>query len=69
MPLLERALDLQSFESEPEIQLALAEALWRLGDARPRARALAEQARAHYEHIGHRPGQEQATRWLAEHPG
>jgi hypothetical protein len=51
-----------------EIQLTLAEALWQIGQDRPRARSLAEQARAAYEHIGHAPGLARATRWLAEHP-
>jgi serine/threonine-protein kinase len=66
--LLERALALDNAEFRTEIQLALAEALWQLAEDRPRARALAEQARAAYEHVGHRPGVERATRWLAEHP-
>ena len=35
---------------------------------RSRARALAEQAHASYEHIGHAPGLDRATRWLAAHP-
>jgi serine/threonine-protein kinase len=65
--LLERALALHEPDSEREVQLTLAEALWRIGKDRPRARALAEQARAGYARIGHRPGQDRAARWLAEH--
>ena len=66
--LLERALALHNADTESEVQLTLAEALWRVGKDRPRARTLAEKARSRYEHIGHRPGSDRAARWLAEHP-
>jgi hypothetical protein len=65
---LERAATLENVELEGEIQLALAEALWELGKDRPHARTLAEQCRAAYERIGHAPGLDRATRWLADHP-
>ena len=68
IPLLERALALDYKEFTLEIQLTLAEALWAVGKDRPRALSLAEDARTRYEHIGHRPGLERATRFLAEHP-
>jgi serine/threonine-protein kinase len=68
VPLLERALSLAGAEYVNRVRLLLAEALWQVGDARPRARALAEQARADYERIPHRPGLERATRWLSDHP-
>jgi eukaryotic-like serine/threonine-protein kinase len=67
-PVLERALALDPAETANlEVRLTLAEALWQLGRDRPRALALAEQARTTYERIGHRPGLARATRWLAEH--
>jgi serine/threonine protein kinase/tetratricopeptide (TPR) repeat protein len=66
--LLERALALHDPDSESEVQLTLAEALWKIGKDRPRARTLADQARSRYERIGHRPGQDRAARWLADHP-
>jgi tetratricopeptide (TPR) repeat protein len=68
VPLLERALAMDDKEENDDIRLTLAEALWRLGKDRPRARALAEEARARYERIGHEPGLERAARWLREHP-
>jgi hypothetical protein len=37
------------------------------GPRPPRARALVEQTRAYYEHLGHRPGVAFANRWLAGH--
>jgi serine/threonine-protein kinase len=67
-PLLERALLLDSAECARDVELALAEALWQLGQDRPRARALAARAQAAYERLHHRPGLERATRWLAAHP-
>ncbi len=68
VPLLERALTLDNVTLKPVIQLTLAEALWQADKERPRALALAGQARAFYERIGHRPGLDRAKRWLAEHP-
>jgi serine/threonine-protein kinase len=68
-PLLEQALAADSAENGGEIQLALAEALWQMDKDRARARALAERARAAYEHAGNSLGQERAARWLREHPG
>ncbi len=68
VPWLERALAFHYRVSEPEIELALADALWQIGKDRSRARALAEQARAGYEKLGHRPGTERSTRWLSDHP-
>jgi len=67
-PLLERALALDTVNPEPELLLALAEALWQLRVDRPRARSLAERCRARYERVGHRTGVAATTRWLAEHP-
>jgi serine/threonine-protein kinase len=69
VPLLERALGLHNPDRGPEVELALAEALWQVGEDRARARTLAEDARAAYERLGHRPGMEHASRWLADHPG
>jgi serine/threonine-protein kinase len=69
VPVLERALTLDDAEYASQVKLALAEALWQIGTARPRARALAEEARTAYERLHHRPGLDQASRWLAEHPG
>ncbi len=63
---LERALALDSPEWKSEIQLTLAEALRRSGHDRPRARALAEEARAAFERARHRPGLDRATRLLDE---
>jgi serine/threonine-protein kinase len=65
-PLLERALSLHAKQRAP-LQLALAEALWRADKDRPRSRALAEEARAIYAGVDHRPGMERASRWLTEH--
>ncbi|MFI5299852.1 MAG: hypothetical protein ACHREM_17325, partial [Polyangiales bacterium] len=67
--MLERALAQHDFDFEPEVQLTLADALWILGDDRPRARALAEKARAHYQSVGHRAGEDRATLWLAGRDG
>lgn len=67
LPLLERALALHNAGLKTEIQLTLADALWQVGKDRPRARALAEEAQAAYERIGHRPGLARATTWLAAH--
>jgi serine/threonine-protein kinase len=69
VPPLERALALRDPDTESEVELALAEALWRIGKDHARAAALAESARARYAGIGNRPGQERAARWLADHPG
>ncbi len=70
--LVERALAVHGVPARAnetaDMQLLLAEALWRAGQDRPRARALAEEARAAYERLGHKPGLETATRWLAGHP-
>ncbi len=66
--LVERALALHDPDSEGEVELTLAEALWKIGKDRPRARTLADQARSRYERIGHRPGKDRAARWLADHP-
>jgi serine/threonine-protein kinase len=68
VPLLERALDGVGGVIEIEIQLTLADALWRSGKDFKRARELAETARAGYEKIGHRPGADRAARWLSDHP-
>jgi hypothetical protein len=68
VPLLTRCLSLAAADNGAEPQLTLAEALWQIGDDRPRARALAEEARAFYAHLGHRPGLARASRWLDEHP-
>ena len=63
--LLERALAID--DTDAEVTLTLADAVWKLGKDRKRARELAEHARALYEKLGHRPGAERAARWLAEH--
>jgi eukaryotic-like serine/threonine-protein kinase len=68
VPVLERALTLANVSTKSLIRLTLAEALYRLGKDRPRALALAEEARAEYARIDHKPGIERATRWLREHP-
>jgi serine/threonine-protein kinase len=67
VPLLERALTLVDAEDRPTLLHTLAEAHWKLGKDRARARALAEEARAAYERAGHRPGIGKMTRFLAEH--
>lgn len=66
---LRRALALKNRDYVLELELSLAEALWQTGHDHTDARALAEAARAAYEQIGHRPGVDRATRWLAEHHG
>ena len=65
---LERALASASPLAGGDIHLALADGLWQTGSDRPRARELAEWARAYYERIGHRPGLDRSTRWLTDHP-
>ncbi len=70
VPLLERALSLAPYQDlTAGARLTLAEALWQLGKDRARARALAEEARAWFASVGHRPGVDRATRWLDQHPG
>jgi hypothetical protein len=66
--MLERALTLADPELKNDVRLTLAEALYRLGQDRPRSRTLAGEALADYQRIGHKPGIERATRWLADHP-
>jgi serine/threonine-protein kinase len=68
VPRLERALAIVSPEVKSEVQLVLAEALWQVGKDRARARAIAEEARARYERVGHVPERDRAARWLAKHP-
>jgi eukaryotic-like serine/threonine-protein kinase len=69
--LLEPALAMVSVrpDERPEVQLLLARALWDSARDRPRARALAEQARLGYLGLGH--GHEKAVAeaetWLARH--
>jgi tetratricopeptide (TPR) repeat protein len=69
--LLEHALAVRGERARPndaaETKLTLADALWRAGTDRPRARAVAQEARVAYESIGHRPGTDAAARWLAGH--
>lgn len=71
VPLIERALAVHGAPGKPnemaEAKLLLAEAQWRAALDHARARALAEEARSAYEAIGHRPGLEATTRWLATH--
>jgi serine/threonine-protein kinase len=67
LPLLERALRLTPATSRPNVQLALAQCLWALGAERPRALALATEARASFARMGQRRGTEEADRWLATH--
>jgi serine/threonine-protein kinase len=68
---LEKALAVRGAKGKPnalaETKLALADALWLAGTDRSRARALAEEARAAYQQIGHRPGLAATDRWLASH--
>ncbi len=68
---LEKALTIRGASGKPNAlagtKLALADALWRAGTDRSRARALAEEARAAYEKIGHRPGLGATDGWLASH--
>ncbi len=66
-PPLERALAVREEEGSGDIELTLADALWQIGSDRPRAVALAEQARAYFARIGHRPRLDRAARWLADH--
>src|SRR5262249_55235435 len=66
--LLERALALDNPMSNADIQIALAEALGRIGKDDARARRLAGEALAAYQRAGHEPGTARARAWLAEHP-
>jgi serine/threonine-protein kinase len=70
---LERGLAVHGAQARADetadMKLLLADALWRSGWDHARARALAEEAHAGYESVGHRPGQAKATQWLVAHPG
>jgi serine/threonine-protein kinase len=67
--LLSRAAGIESDEDfRCEVQLTRAEALWRSGRDRARARDLAAEALSAYRRLGHAPGSERAARWLAAHP-
>lgn len=50
-----------------EVQFTLAEALWRLGQDRPRALELAKRAHDLAARLGHKPYLQMADRWLSEH--
>ncbi len=65
--LLERAEKVGSGERRAEAQLFLAEALWRAGKERDRARSLAEQAREGFTAARHKSGLERAMKWLSAH--
>lgn len=65
---LERALGVAAAEDAIcEIELALADALWKSGGDRARAEKLATDAGARYGKIGHDPGRDRASRWLRDH--
>jgi serine/threonine-protein kinase len=66
-PLLERALSFDASAVRAEVLLALANTLWAVGKDRPRAIALATQARENAARIGHEPHLAKVTRWLAKH--
>jgi hypothetical protein len=71
LPLLERALGLQeTAKAEPidlaETRAALAEAVWKTGGDRARARKLAEDARATFAEAVARYGSERERRRLAD---
>jgi serine/threonine-protein kinase len=68
VPLIERSLSIVDPGDEAEIQLALAGALWPSEKERPRARDLAEKARAGFERLGNAAERARADRWLADHP-
>jgi serine/threonine-protein kinase len=59
---LERALTLGE---EAEVGFALARALWDSDADRPRAVALAQRARTHWERVGHPTRLAEVSRWLA----
>jgi tetratricopeptide (TPR) repeat protein len=65
---LERGMTIATPDDRAYMALTLAEALWSSKTDPARGRALAEEARVYFASIGHRPGDERATRWLAEHP-
>ncbi len=54
--LLEKAVEKAEGEGKAEADLTLADALWLAGKDHARARELAEEARAYFEKLGHRPG-------------
>jgi tetratricopeptide (TPR) repeat protein len=65
---LERAVLLDGdADYRAEVELALAEALWALGEDRPRARSLADEARATFARLGNTSGRERGERWLEAH--
>ncbi|HYO67107.1 MAG TPA: tetratricopeptide repeat protein, partial [Archangium sp.] len=64
---LERALELARPDARPLVQFDLAKALWDSGKDRPRAVALATQARAFFLRIGHKPRAAMVSRWLSRH--
>jgi serine/threonine-protein kinase len=66
VPLLEQALEISSPQLRARIQFSLAQALWALGQERPRALELATQAREHWQALGH-PTVAEASRWLTAH--
>jgi serine/threonine-protein kinase len=65
---LENVLGLGLVDVRGDTMLDLAEALWQVGKDRPRARSLAEEARAAYAHDGDKPAAAEAAKWLAKHP-
>ncbi|HEX8703798.1 MAG TPA: serine/threonine-protein kinase [Myxococcaceae bacterium] len=66
VPLLEQALAISSPQLRARSQFSLAQALWAVGKERPRAVALATQAREYWQGLGH-PGLSEASRWLTAH--
>jgi eukaryotic-like serine/threonine-protein kinase len=67
VPLLERALAPAPAAIHAQVQFTLAQALWDSAGNRTRARGLAVQAREYYQRIGHTPGLNEVSSWLASH--
>ncbi len=69
MALLERALSLAlaNPSTAAHIKYSMATTLWATGKQRPRAIALATEARAHYETVGNQSMAETVGQWLVAH--
>ncbi|MCP3141519.1 serine/threonine-protein kinase [Pyxidicoccus xibeiensis] len=67
VPLLERALTLIDVRHRPEVQWALARALWDADLERARARELAAQAAEHYRRTGQERQHTAVAQWLVLH--
>jgi serine/threonine-protein kinase len=66
VPLFEQALAISSPRLRARLQFSLAQALWAVGQDRPRALELATRAREHWQGLGH-PRLTEASRWLTAH--